>query len=80
MENAASENLNNLSDSEELKRFCTVFGVMQSNTIYRILSGNDKAGMIERVIEETENIKLNLRGSEKCENGQVWDEARGICV
>ncbi len=80
MEAATSEKLNYWADSEELKRFCIICGVRQSNAIYRILSANDKAEMIERVIEETESIKLSMRGSEKCTDGKVWDEARQQCI
>lgn len=80
MEAATNEKLNDWADSEELKRFCIIFGVRQSNAIYRILSANDKAEMIERVKEETKSIKLSMRGGGKCSDGKVWDEARQECV
>lgn len=85
METATSEKLYNSADDEELKRFCKIFAVAQSNMIYRILSAKDKAEMMERIKEETEVLmpKMRLagtRGGEKCGDGQVWDEALQKCV
>lgn len=80
MEAAASMDLNATEKNQELKRLCITFGVTQSNALYRILSANDKAEMQKRIIEETENLELALRGSGKCPVGTVWDEARQECV
>jgi hypothetical protein len=80
MDAAPSENSNTMADNYELKRLCIIFGVTQSNTLYRILSANDKAEMMERINQETESLKLALRGGEKCEDGKVWDEVRQQCV
>ncbi len=68
------------AESEEVKRLCTVFGVSQSNALYRILSANDKVEMQKRIIQETESLEQALRGSGKCPVGTVWDEARQECV
>lgn len=80
MNEAASEALNNNADSEELKRLCIIFGVTQSNTLYRILSAKDDAERSERIKEETASFTAASRGAEKCTDGKVWDEVRQECV
>ncbi len=80
MNEAASEALNNYADSEELKRFCTVMGVVHSNALYRILSANDDAERLERTKKETSNFTAASRGVAKCTDGKIWDEARQECV
>ena len=80
MSEATSEALNNYAEDEALKRFCIIFGVAQSNKKYRILSAMGKAEMMELIEKETADLMARLRGSEKCDVGQVWDEARGMCV
>ena len=80
MNEAASEVLNNYADSEELKRFCTVMGVVHSNALYRILSAKDDAERLERTKKETSNFTAASRGAAKCADGQIWDEARQVCV
>ncbi len=76
MEEATSVKLTNHAGSEELKRFCTVMGVAQSNALYRILSAKDDAEMLERLKEETtgvlkSNRSAENRGAEKCADGQI---------
>jgi len=80
MNEAANEALNNNADSEELKRFCTVMGVVHSNALYRILSANDDAERLERTKKEISNFTAASRGAAKCADGQIWDEARQVCV
>ncbi len=80
MDAATSMNTNEAEENNKLKRFCIVFGVTQSNTLYRILRSNDKAEMMERITQETESLERASRGSGKCPVGTVWDEARQECV
>ncbi len=73
----ARENLT--STDQELKRLCTVFGVSQSNQLYRILIAEDKTEATASILQ-TAHMKSEGRGGEKCGVGQIWDEVRGVCV
>ena len=81
METATGEQLEYLSNDEELRRFCVIYGTMQSNMMYRILSANDKPGMFEQLREEVEAVIVkSQRGAQKCNVGQVYDEVLNKCV
>lgn len=80
MENATGEQLDYLAKDEELKRFCVLYGATQSNLMYRLLSGKGDADKFDRIQEEIETIIIkSQRGAQKCDAGQVYDEARGVC-
>ena len=67
------------AESEEVRRLCVVFGVSQSNQLYRILNANDKTEVTAGLVRE-EHVKSEGRGGSKCGIGEIWDEVRGICV
>jgi hypothetical protein len=77
---ATSEYTTSEAENKELKRLCTVFGVSQSNRLYRLLNTNDKTEVTAQLIRE-EHVKSDpSRGGDSCEVGQIWDAVRGTCV
>jgi hypothetical protein len=82
MNNATSEQLEKLTEDEnrELRRFCTLYGVQQSNLMFDLLTAKDKDAMFEVIRELTTDIIKNERGGAKCTPPQVWDKALQACV
>jgi len=80
MNETAGAAINNYADSEELKKFCIIMGIAHSNALYRILSAKDDGEMLERIKDETSGITKSSRGADKCNVGQIWDAAKGVCV
>lgn len=72
-----------LAKSEEMITFYHTLAAVQTNAIFRIMSGTTEVHMKNLAKQETELLRGLMRHKgegDKCGDGQVWDESLGRCV
>lgn len=71
-----------LAKSEEMITFYRTLAAVQTNAIFRIMSGTTAVEMRNLAKQETELLRglMTNKGGDKCGDGQVWDASLGRCV
>lgn len=73
---------NELAKSEEMINFYRTLAAIQTNAIFRIMSGStdiEKKRFAEAETELLRRVWQHDKGGNKCQPGQIWNEVTKQC-